>query len=225
MPAVCPQVIPGEKADAAGDDEQHHGHVDRRLDGVGGEGGERLPDAHQVKAGVAEGGHGVEQGHPQPLDPEVPAEHWGHGGGPQQFQQQGGLDGKAGQPHDAAQGRGREGLLHGISLHEGNFLAGEDGEGGRHGDDPHAADLDEEQEDPLPESGPMGRGVVDHQPCDAYCRGGGEQRVPKGCGRPLPAGQGQRQQQRPQQYHAGKAQDDDLGGGQMLSLPDRVRRA
>ncbi len=47
--------------------------------------------------------------------------------------------------------------------------------------------------------------------------------VLKGGDRPLPVGQGQHQRERPQQDHAGKTEDDDLGGGQPLfSLNRRI---
>ena len=210
MQAVAADVVPGQKADAADEDQQHDRHIDHRLRGIAGQRGELAPHAHQVKARVAEGRHGMEQRHPQPPRAEIPAEDRRHRGGAQKLDNQRRPNDEAGQAHDAAHLRRGDRLLHGAALHQGDLASGDQREGGGDGDDAHAADLDEEHDDELPEERPIGRRIVQHQAGHADRRGRGEQRVQKRRPAAVPAGDGQHQQQRAQQNHAEKAEDNDL---------------
>ena len=118
------QVVPGHKADAAGDNQHHDHQIYRRMGREGGERGVGCIDAHQVEARVAEGGYGVEEAVPEALKEAEPlAEHRGQGGGSQQLQGGGGGDNKACQPDNAPQLRSGDGLLHDAPLPERNPLA------------------------------------------------------------------------------------------------------
>ena len=57
---VLPEVVPGEKAQTAHEDEQRDGPPDQRVAYIAGQGGVGSAGPHQVKAGVAESGDGVE---------------------------------------------------------------------------------------------------------------------------------------------------------------------
>lgn len=80
----------------------------------------------------------------------------------------------------------------------------------RHGDYPHAADLNQQQKDRLPEGRPIQGRVVDHQPGDAGSGRGGEQRVQKRRAAGAVGGAGKHQQKRPAQNQKKKAQKNDL---------------
>ena len=69
--------------------------------------------------------------------------------------------------------------------------AGEDGHRHGHGDDAHAADLDQGQNYHLAEGAPISHRVFHHQPCDAGGGGGGKKGVQKGRASRAPAGRRQ----------------------------------
>ena len=212
--AAGPDVIPGQEADAADDNQGHDREIDDRVVHEGGQGGIGGAAAHQVKAGVAESGDGVEQAVPEALpQAELPAEGRGHDRRAQQLEDEGHLQDEAGQADDAADLGGGDGLLHGTALLQADLLAGDQGQGHGHRHHTHAADLNQQEDDGLAEAGPIGRRVLDHEARDADGGGGGEQGVGKGRALPVPGGEGQRQNQTAQQNDGGKAENDDLCGG------------
>ena len=93
---------------------------------------------------------------------------------------------------------GRNGLLHGAALHQTDPSSREDGKGSRHRDHAQAADLDEQNDDRLPELGPIGGGVVDHQAGHANGGGRREQRMQKGGDLPIFCGDGEHEKKAPQ---------------------------
>ena len=218
--AVGAHIVPGQKADAAGDDEGHHGDADDGVGSIGGQRGILPPYAHQVQSRVAESGYRMKQGHPQPLQgAEIPAEYGSHHCRAQQFRKKGHFQNEAGQPDDTAHFRSGNGFLYGGALHQTDPPPGENGKERRHGDDAQAADLDQQENDNLAEDGPVGAGVLDHQSRDANRGGGGKQRVQKGGG--FPGGGGKRQHQQPgsSQNNPREAQHNALKGIEPYPFP------
>ena len=80
-----------------------------------------------------------------------------------------------------------------------------------HRHQPEAAGLDQQQNHTLSESGPMGVSIIDYQPGDTGCRGGGEQAVEQRGPAAIPAGGRQHQQESPDEDHHCKADRDDPG--------------
>lgn len=64
MPAVAAKVLPGEKADAARDDQAHDGTAHQGVPNIICKRGKGSRGPHQVESGVAEGGDGVEEAEP-----------------------------------------------------------------------------------------------------------------------------------------------------------------
>jgi len=162
MEAVLPEVLPGEKAKTAGQDQQRDGPPDQRVAHIAGQGGEGGAGPHQVKAGITEGGDRMEDSIPQPLEKaELGAEAEGQEECAGPLDEQHGLQDKASHAHDPAHLWGGDGLLHHPALSQADFPAGEHHNGYSHGDHPHAASLDQGQKDQMAEGGPVGGGVVD----------------------------------------------------------------
>ena len=208
--AVLPDVLPGQKADAADDDQEHDGDVHHRMVCVGGQGGIGAVGTHQIEACVAEGGNGMENSQPDALQPVFRDEHRHQHRGSQQFNEEDALQDKPGEPNDAAHMMGRDGILHGAALHQGDPLAGGHGDGCSHGDHAHAADLDQQQDHRLPEHRPMGGRVIHDQTRHADGGGRGEQTVQKGRPGPPIAGKGKHQHHSTRQDHQHKAGQDNL---------------
>ena len=205
-------IVPGEKADAANHDEGDNDQVDQRIRGIAGEGGEGAGAALEVKTGVAEGGDGVKDAVPQPLGKaQLGDKPDGQQQGPQPLDADGAPQNPVGHLQNAAHLGGGDGLLHNPPLLEPDLPAGEHGDGHCHSDDPHTADLDQDEDNQLAKDAPVLDGVVDHQAGDAGGGGGGEQGVQEGGPLPRPAGPGQAEQQRAGQNDQKKAQDDHPG--------------
>ena len=161
-------ILPGQKPQAAYHDQQHDGDVDDGVSGVAGQGGKRRLHTHQIEAGIAERGDGMEHRVPQAapqaeLRTKAKRQHQrAHA-----LNGKGGLQNKARHADDAAHlGRG-DGLLHDPPLLQADPLAGEDKDGNGHGDHAHAAHLNKNQNDQLPKLGPIGSGVMYHKPSHA----------------------------------------------------------
>ena len=213
MPLVFPHIAPGEKADAAHHDQPHHREVHQRIAHMPGERdiGRSGLCAHQVESGVAEGGDGVEHGVPDAPQPHLRAEPQGQQHGTSSLQQQHGRQDEPGPPDDPAHLGRRDGLLHHPALLQADPPARQHGNGHSHRHHAHAADLDQQNDHRLAESGPVQRRVLHHQAGDTGGGGCGEQRVKKGSPLPVPGGDGQRQQQRSGQDQQGKSDQDDPG--------------
>ena len=121
---VEPDVLPGQKADTAGNNQHHDYEIDGRLDRKAGQGRELRPVPHQVEPGVAERGDRMKQAVPKALaQAEFPAEHRGQGGGSQQLNAGCRQQDEPGQPHDAPDFVGGDGVLHRPPLAQGDGLA------------------------------------------------------------------------------------------------------
>ena len=179
--AAADQVAPGQKAQAAQDDQEHDGDVDRRVGGEGCQGGKLLLRSHQVEAGVAEGGYGVEDGIAQALpESELSGKDGQQAEGADSFYTEGAGDEKAHEADDAADLRGRDRVLDRQARQESDLGAGHGQQGCRGCDDTESADLDQDQDDGPAEQGPLGRRVKDHQSRHAGGGGRGEQGVQEG---------------------------------------------
>ena len=217
VPPVLPHVPPGEKADAAQDDEAHHREVHQRVPHIAGQGDEGRPRrAHQVEARVAEGGDGVEHRVPNPPQPHLRAEPRGQQQRPGALQQQHGRQDEPGPANDAPHlGRG-DGLLHHPPLLQADPPARQHGDGHGHRHHAHAADLDQHDDDRLAEAGPILSRVLHHEPRHAGGGGGGEQGVEKGGPLSVPGGDGHGQQHRSRQDQQREADQNDPRRCQLL---------
>ena len=210
-------VVPGQKTDAADDDQQRHRQDDPGPGAEGGQGGVGTGiGAHHVEARVAEGGYGMEQGHPYPGSAVEGQKRRQHQQGARQFRHQGHPADEPGQLHDAAHLKRRDALLEHASLQQRDLSPGDGGDEGRDCDDAQTADLDQDQNDRLSEEGPVDRRILDHQTGHAHGGGGGEQSVVYGGPCARPGRNGQHQQARAQQDDGHKTQDDDLEGANLL---------
>ena len=215
-PVRC-NIVPGEEPDAAEYDQQ----ADRQGDADAsfkksqrGKGAGSRP--HDVEARIAEGGDRMEQGHPDPCGAEGSAEGRQHDEGAEQFRQEGCPEDEAGHFHDAADLVGRDAVLEHAALQERDPSARKGCDKGRYGDDPQSADLDQDQDDRLPEDRPMDGRIPNHQPRNAHGGGSREQRILQWGPGPLLRGKRQHQQQRSDQDDAQKARYYDLVGGEFF---------
>ena len=158
----------------------------------------------------------MKQGHPHPFCTEIPAEDRRHRSSAQQFHQQRCFDNEACQANDTADFGRRDGFLHGTALHQGYFAPGDHCKGRSNGNHAHTANLNQKQNHKLTKRGPIGCCIIKDKPGDAYCRSRCEQRVQQRRCTAILAGQRQHQQERAQQDHAEKPQDDDLERSQFL---------
>ena len=140
--------------------------------------------------------------------------------GAHQLDQQAAPHDKARQPHHAAHMMRRNGFLHGAALHQADLFARNHGNGYRHRNHAHAADLNQYQNDRLSELRPVQCGILHHQTGDAHGGGSGEQRVGKVGAARHAARKGKRQQRRAQQNHRSKTGDNDLRGRKMNTFQD-----
>ena len=127
MPLVDVNIIPGQKSDAADNNQRHNCQRDCRIVRIGGQGGKLPADTHQIKAGVAERRDRMKQSHPDSPYSEIPAENRSHQDGSDQLKHQRQPDDKPGQPDNAADLRRRDRFLHRTALHERNLAAGNHG--------------------------------------------------------------------------------------------------
>ena len=174
-PLLC-QILPHQKAQAA----RHHqqgGHA--QQEGV-------VPVARQAAKGpvlaprqveprVAEGGHGVEHGVPDPPQKAVLRDKaHGHEHRPRPLQQEGAHEGVTHHPHHALQVVEVEGGHHHQPLRQADVPAQGQGDQGDHRHKAQAAQLDHGQDDHLPEQGPLHPGVHQGQAGDTGGGGGGK---------------------------------------------------
>ena len=88
MQLVFANVIPCQKTNAAGYDQEHNRDIDHRILDVTGKGRIQVAVRSQnVKPRVAKGGDGVKYRHPDPAPSVVPAKHRQHGKRTDQFDQ------------------------------------------------------------------------------------------------------------------------------------------
>ena len=213
-PAVGEEVRPGDEAQPAGDDEAHDGEIDDGIAGVVHEGAPGLDDAHEVEAGIAEGGHGVKDREPHAADEaEIRDEYGSHEARPEELEAEGAPEDDTQDLHEAPQLRRRHRFLEGIALHEADVPAGKDRQHHGEGHHAHAADLDEQQDHQLAEEGPVGAGIDGDEAGDAHRGHGGEEGVHES--RPAVGGEGQQKEDRPCGDGCRKAGRDDLKGRQL----------
>ena len=219
---VLEQVVDDDEADAAHNDEQSHRADDDRVAHVAGQRYIRFRPPEDVEPGVAEGGDGGEHRDEDALRPELGHEH-----GRQQERARR-LDGQRGDHdhlHELVDVRagGRDRFLREVHPAQAELAADRDVEEGGQRHESQAADLDEREDDALPEGGPVGVGVVHDQPGHAGRGGRREQAVEKGGKGARTAGHGEHQQQRPHEDDRGKAQRDRARGeGEEPAPPDRL---
>ena len=88
MQLVFANVIPRQKSNAAGYDQEHDRDIDHRILDITGKGRiQIIVRSQNVKPGVAKGGDGVKYRHPDPVPSVVPAKHRQHGERTDQFDQ------------------------------------------------------------------------------------------------------------------------------------------
>ena len=175
MQMVTADIFPGQKADSADDDKCHDDQVDQWVCGIKCEGRKGNTDPHQVDPCVAEGGNGMEHGHPESADEaKISAKYRGQQSGTGQLDQERSPDDKAGQAHNAAHLWCGHGFLHGTALHQTDLASGNNGDCRSDSYDSHAANLDQHQDHSLTENGPVGTGIHHDQTRHADRGGGGE---------------------------------------------------
>ena len=171
--------------------------------------------SHQVKTGVAEGGDGVEDAVPGAAEQAVV---WDKADGkqasPDALHGQHGAQDEAEHPDDAAQLGCAHGLLQKETAGEADLPACDLVERHGYGDHPHAADLDEDQDNDLSEGAPTGGGVYGDEAGDTGGGCGGEEGGQKGRAAWAWAGEGEHEEQCPQQDDTSKAQQHRMGGRQ-----------
>ncbi len=212
---MLPHVPPHQEPQPAQQDQGAGGEVHQRVIHVMGEGAVRLPEAHQVEARVAEGGHAVENSVPNaPCHAQLRDEPEGQQHRPQPLDGGGAAQDIAQEGERVAEPLGADALHHQRALAQADLPAQEQErlEHQRHVTQP--AHLDEDQQNDLAQQVELGPGVRHHKPRHAGGGGGGEQAVQKGQSAPGAVGKGQHEQQRPRHDDAQKAQGDDLVGGQ-----------
>ena len=144
MPLVYTDIIPSQKSDAPGHDQQHDRDIDDRTARITGEGGIEVGfRAKNVKPGVAECGYGMKHRHPNATPSIVPAEHRQHRNHAQQLHDKRPPQDKPCQPDDAADIWRGNSILHGAALHQGDFSPGQQRKGCRNGHNAKSSYLDQ----------------------------------------------------------------------------------
>ena len=206
MELVPSDVVPNQESDAADDNQHRHDAVYKDGIGICCQRGEGRPRAHQVKACVAKCRNSVEEAEPYAF-PHAKArdKHRRERQSAEKLKKQCHLQDIARQPHDPADVRRREYLLHGASLPETDFLAGHQGDGEGCGDQTQTAELDQQQDHDLPEDGPGLRGGPNHQPGYTGRRGRRKQGVEAADAFSASRAERETQQQGPNQNQGSKA--------------------
>ena len=214
-PLVLAQLNDYGKTKPAGDDKRHNGEVDKRVAHIA---GERGKIAHQIKSGVAEGGHAVENPHPDAARTEIGHKAQAKERRAAALNDKGILHSTHAEPDHTLQPVFSEGLGKRHAAAQGNALArcAKQQCCSRHEAKP--AKLDEHKDDDLPEQREM-RSRVHHN--EAGHTGGGrcgKQRIKKT--ERIPVGSdGQHQQQRSKKGDAQKAQRKDPNGADAFMKP------
>lgn len=217
QPAPAPlvhNVLPHEEAQAAHHNEGGGGAQHQGVVVVAGQAakGTEAP-SQQIKARVTEGGDRVEHGVPGALEKaELRDEAHRHEHRPRRLHGEGADEGVAHHPHHPVHVVEVEGGHHDKPLRQANTPV--EGEGDE-GDDRHeaqAAQLDHGQDDRLTEQSPLGPRVHQDQAGDAGGGGGGEQSGEEPGALSVPGGDGQGQQQRPDQNNRREGARHDPGG-------------
>ena len=139
--------------------------------------------------------------HPHPPQAVVPAKGRQQRQGAHQLYQECPPENKSRQAHDAAHRRSGDGILHGAAFLQRDIFPREHQKCHSRRNDAQSADLDQQQNNPLAERGPVGAGVLHHQSRHADGGGGGKKRLGKR--RPSPLRRRERQHQ-----HQGAQQDN-----------------
>ena len=103
-----------------------------------------LFSAEYVKAGVAKGGNRMKCRHPNSLDTEVSAKCRQHDDHPDKLDQKSSPHNKTSQADDPADLRGRDGVLHGTSLHQPDFASGNNSNRNSNRNNSHTSDLNQQ---------------------------------------------------------------------------------
>ena len=204
--AFLPYFPDDQETDAAKKDQPAGDQVEQQIVPVG---DQVLEVAQDVKAGVVEGGDGVEQADAQRPDGRVVLhkdEKAERRAG--QLKDQGGQKDSLDQPDQAAAGIDVGGLADQGAALQVDALAHGDDDACAHRGDAQAAHLDQPGQDGLAQGGEGVARVDGNQTGDADGAGGGVQRVNVPHLHALLHAEGHDQQHRPQQNDGGKAQRD-----------------
>ena len=101
-----------------------------------------------------------------------------------------------------------DGFLCQLHLPQAQLFTGNDREQGGKGHQTQTTDLDQQQDNDLPEPAPVGKGIIGDQSGHTGGRGSGEHAVHQRCKLPGFGGNGQAEQNGSHQDHQGKAQAD-----------------
>ena len=178
---VLPEVVPGEKAQTAHEDEQRDGPPDQRVAYIAGQGGVGSAGPHQVKVALQK----AEMEWKIPYHSPRSRPSWGQKregqkerAGPLMSSMA--FQNKAGHAYDPHLGGG-DGLLHHPALPQADSPAGAHDHGHSHVTTPMPPVWIRTRRGPGGRRGPVGGGVSwTYQPGDTGGGGGGEQRVGEG---------------------------------------------
>ena len=208
--AVFADLHPDHEAQTAGHNHEHDDRLYIIIVDVGHQRGIRAEPPKQVETGVAEGGDGCKYADPDAFQPilghEDEAQQHRAEGFKQSRQRDDDLEHFGGLRHPA----GRDALAQQPQIPEAHPPPRRQCEeaGERH--QPQTADLDQEQNDRLPEPGELCPGIPDDQAGDAGGTGGREHGVDH-AQPPAPAGDRQTEQQGARRDQQQKAAADQLG--------------
>ena len=166
-----PDVLPGQKSDAANDNQKHHRDIHHRIAVIGGQRGKRRSGSHQVKACVTEGRDSVEHRQPDTAGALLRHKYRHQRQRAQQFKQENPFQDKAGKADNAAHLRRGNRILHGTALHQRDPFARSHGDCHGDGDNAHAANLNQQQNHHLAKKRPVGCRIVYNKARDANRRG------------------------------------------------------
>ena len=176
METMRTNIIPCQKTNSSGHNQQHYNNVNQRIGNVRCQRWIEVAGTSQnVKTGIAECGNRMEYRHPNPPRAIITAENRQHGQRAQQLNKKCSFQNKPRQANDTADRRRRDCVLHGAALFQRDVFAGKHQECCRHSDDAEAADLNQKQDNALPKDGPVASAVKNNQAGNANRRGGGKQ--------------------------------------------------
>ena len=178
MEFVARQIVPDQEAQTADDDQHTDRQADKGIVHIGREGGKGGAAAHEVEARVAESGDGVKDREINALSPaEIRHKADGKQDRAGKFENESEGHDTADQIADAGEGEVARRLHQHLAVIQAHPLADGEGDQGDDGHEAQTAQLDQKQNNDLPEGRPAGEGVADDQTRHAGGAGGGKQRV------------------------------------------------
>ena len=161
---VCTDIAPCHEADAADHNEQHDNDIDVCIAAVCCQRGEFFAYTEQIKACITKCRDRMEDRIPDaPSHAEIADEYRTEQCSTRQLNDCGGLEDEACQVENIADLRCGDGFLHDAPLFESDPASGQADDCKRDRNNAHTADLDQRQDDELPEERPVRCGVLHDQ--------------------------------------------------------------